>query len=535
MLPAQYVIMSHITGAPISDQRRRRLLLQFERTQLSDGTWGLHELSPPYLFTTALVYVAARLLGVDAGDPLLERARAFMDAQGGVVTIPSWGKFWLALLGLYDWDGVNPVLPEIWQLPRWMPVHPSNYYCHTRLIYLGLASLYGEKIPARDPRLVAALQRELYPHGYERVNWAKARHQLRGDEVITPVHPILKLSYDALRQLNKKAISREQRRAVRAKMLEHIRFELRSSDHTCISPVNGLLNLVALWRNDPKDPDLARGLERFEGWFWEDDVDGARITGARSASWDTAFAVQALSAAAPHLDVTSLLERADHFLMTQQIRKPQVDTDYRKFFRVDPTGGYCFAGVWHGWPVSDCTAEALCARLESPTSRATEDELAAGVKFILRTQNRDGGFGSYEHYKSPMPLEWLNPAEMFGDSMTEHSYIECTASCIAALTRFRERHPDVMADEIDAAVARAARRLRADQNPDGTWPASWGIHFTYSILFGVRGLMAAGAPSQIRHPQGVPLAQAPPAPRRRLGRGFPRRSTSVTSSTSTAR
>ena len=38
-----------------------------------------------------------------------------------------------------------------------------------------------------------------------------------------------------------------------------------------------------------------------------------------------------------------------------------------------------------------------------------------GAEFILRTQNPDGGFGSYERRKSRVPLEWLNPAEMFGD------------------------------------------------------------------------------------------------------------------------
>ena len=26
---------------------------------------------------------------------------------------PHWGKFWLAVLGVYDWAGVNPVPPEL--------------------------------------------------------------------------------------------------------------------------------------------------------------------------------------------------------------------------------------------------------------------------------------------------------------------------------------------------------------------------------------------------------------------------------------
>jgi lanosterol synthase len=53
-----------------------------------------------------------------------------------------------------------------------------------------------------------------------------------------------------------------------------------------------------------------------------------------------------------------------------------------------------------------------------------------------------------------------------------------------------------MRSDIDRAIDRAAERLRWQQEPDGTWPASWGIHFTYSIMFGIRGLMAAGAPPQ---------------------------------------
>lgn len=33
---------------------------------------------------------------------------------GGMLGIPHWGKFWMATLGLMEWDGVNAVLPELW-------------------------------------------------------------------------------------------------------------------------------------------------------------------------------------------------------------------------------------------------------------------------------------------------------------------------------------------------------------------------------------------------------------------------------------
>lgn len=34
--------------------------------------------------------------------------------QGGAAAVPSWGKFWLSLLNVYDWEGNNPIPPELW-------------------------------------------------------------------------------------------------------------------------------------------------------------------------------------------------------------------------------------------------------------------------------------------------------------------------------------------------------------------------------------------------------------------------------------
>ena len=66
------------------------------------------------VFGTALNYVTMRLLGVDRDDQDLIRARALLHSLGGAVRIPSWGKFWLAVANVYDWRGVNTLLPELW-------------------------------------------------------------------------------------------------------------------------------------------------------------------------------------------------------------------------------------------------------------------------------------------------------------------------------------------------------------------------------------------------------------------------------------
>jgi len=65
-------------------------------------------------FLTTLAYVALRLLGLPADDPMLAKARSWLQGQpGGVKGIPTWGKFWLAILGLYEYRGLNAIPPGI--------------------------------------------------------------------------------------------------------------------------------------------------------------------------------------------------------------------------------------------------------------------------------------------------------------------------------------------------------------------------------------------------------------------------------------
>ncbi len=488
MLAAQYVMLQHLAGVEIPPQRRARLNRHFERTRLASGLWGLHELSPPYLFVTTLVYVALRLLGAEANDPLLAPAQHFIRREG-VLAIPSWGKLWLALLGLYDWRGVPPLVPELWAVPEALPIHPSKFYCHTRHIQMAMSVLYGRKPEPPQSALLEQIRAELYTEDFGSVDWAAARRALRAAELVTQPGRTLRGTFEllALFERHHRPASRE--RALRD-LERRIRWELSSTDHTSISPVSGILNVLALRAGYADDPDAKRALERLEAWVWEDDEDGTRVAGARSASWDTAFALQALTAASPHAEVETAIRRGAAFLESQQIRESP--PGFREAHRLDPKGGFCFASVWHGWPVSDCTAEALEALLKAPAAKLDADDARNAVRFILRCQNRDGGFGSYEARRSRLGLEWLNPAEMFGDSMTEHSYVECTASCIAALAAFRRRFPNYLGAEIEPAIARAHERLRLAQRSDGCWRGVWGVHYIYGTLFGVRGLLAAG-------------------------------------------
>ena len=489
MLTAQYVLLHHVMQRPLDPGRRRLVLRHFEQTRLGGGTWGLHEHSPPHLFVTTLVYVAARLLGVERDDPLVAPARRFVQAEG-VLGIPSWGKFWLAIVNLYDWRGVNAILPELWSLPRWIPLHPSNWYCHSRYIYMAMAAIYSHRFQGPATPAVVSLREELFSQGFADIDFSASRNRLRDADLYARPSVWLRCGYRCARLFERFHGKRLRARCMEA-ISQQIRWELRATSHTSISPVSGLLNILALWLRDPNDADCREALAKLEGWLWEDEEAGARVAGARSASWDTGFSLQALATVPESDGLRNTLRRGANFLRQQQIGASF--EGFREACRTDPKGGWCFAGGWHGWPVTDCTAEAVLGIIAADKKAANAAALDYAVRFMLRGQNRDGGFGSYEARRSAVGLEWLNPSEMFGDSMTEHSHVECTASCLAAIAACNEHSPRITDEAVMSAVSRADAWLRRTQASDGSWRGAWGVQFIYGTFFGIRGLLAAGA------------------------------------------
>ena len=520
MLVCQYVICCHVVGREIPPDRKARIRKSLQLQLKRDGGWGMHPDVPPrgapvraaspsaglagehdsWLFHTILGYVALRLIGEDPRDPLLRNALAWIHAHGGPYRSPTWGRIWLALLGLYPWSSVQPLLPELWLLPDDAPMHPRRLYCHMRLIYLGLSYLYGAGVQADASPLIDALRRELYPDGWDPQRFVATRDVIAPTDLYEPVGRGLQWIFSGARLLARAVPGPVRRRAL-DRAWEHIQFEFASTDWVCLSPVNGMLFCLAMWSRDRRDPQLPRALEGIEYWVWEDETEGMRICGARSDIWDTSFAIQALCEGPELEDARTLIDRASAWLPIAQLRADIPRG--RKHYREPARGGWGFANEHHPWPVSDCTAEALEALLHAEhrgwdheAQRLDTARKLAAVEFILRRQNDDGGFGSYESRRGSMVLKRFNPAEMYGNCMLEYSYTECTASCVRGLAVAREQLGAAMGRALHAAVGEAIEAgvcfLLAAQHGSGGWPGFWGVNYTYGTFFAVAGLLAAG-------------------------------------------
>jgi squalene/oxidosqualene cyclase-like protein len=498
MLLSQYVLTRKITGRwPIDAAAREKIILHYRVTQKPDGSWPMHGEGDGYVFMTTLAYVALRVLGLGPDDELVVRARRWLEAHGGVLAIPSWGKLWLAMVGLYGWAGVNPIPPELFLVPDSIPIHPNNFYCHTRYIYLAIAYLSGKRFQADLGPITAELKRELYPRqDFDAIDFGAHRHDLAPTDLyVRPSRP-LRIAYDALT-----VYERVVPRALRRRALEHcfqrIVYEQEASRGQGISPVNGLLNCLAIFSVDPSHPLLAPSLDAMEAWKWEDDASGIRYCGAHSTAWDTAFVMRAILAGPDPEAAAPALRRAYAWLRATQMQEEL--PRHRQERREPLVGGWCFSDGQHRWPVSDCTAEALTAILEmhargiAPETRLSDERIEQAVEFILRRQNADGGFGSYERRRGAQFLEWINPSEMYGNCMTERSYTECTASCVGALARYRDAAPrSRLRARVDQAIARGVAVLRARQRDDGSYEGFWGTNFTYAAFHVIEALTAAG-------------------------------------------
>ena len=108
------VITWYVTETPVPEDHSIEIKNYLFARQNKDGGWGLHIEGESSVFGTAMNYTTLRLLGASHEDPRMIKARTVLHEMGGAVNGPHWAKFWLSVLGVTQWDIVNPVPPELW-------------------------------------------------------------------------------------------------------------------------------------------------------------------------------------------------------------------------------------------------------------------------------------------------------------------------------------------------------------------------------------------------------------------------------------
>jgi lanosterol synthase len=415
--------------------------------------------------------------------------------MGGATGIPQWGKFWLASLGLFAWEGINPVPTEFWLLPDWVPLHPWRWWIHTRVVYLAMSYVYCNQFTMSENDLTRALKKELYCEPYEQIVFSNHRNNVSKYDILKPhslvlriINVVLVLWFKYLRPvwLNEKANTR---------VKQLIKREDENTDYACIAPVNAAMHILSnYWSYGPDSEQVKRQAHKIWDYMW---IDGSGMTASGTNGvqmWDTGFSVSCLVEAglAREEPFQEALDKALDFLDKSQFRDNLADP-----YRQRRKGGWPFSTVDNGYIVSDCTAEGLKAflilqNIPRFAHRLDDERLFDCVDTLLSMQNANGGFASYELVRGSQLLELLNPAEVFDRIMVEYCYVECTSAVNSALTLFSKHYPSYRAQELEVARKHAVEYILTEQRQDGSFYGSWGICFTYGTMFAMEALVLAG-------------------------------------------
>ncbi|KAM7515450.1 hypothetical protein LguiA_005033 [Lonicera macranthoides] len=132
--------LSGATNSVISSEHKKEIIRHIYNHQNKDGGWGFHIEGHSIMLSTAFNYITLRILGEgsagkESDHGALGKGRRWILDHGSLTAIPSWGKMALSVLGLYEWTGCNPVPPELFLSPSFLPFHPeepnsSAYKCH---------------------------------------------------------------------------------------------------------------------------------------------------------------------------------------------------------------------------------------------------------------------------------------------------------------------------------------------------------------------------------------------------------------------
>jgi squalene-hopene/tetraprenyl-beta-curcumene cyclase len=437
--------------------------------QREDGSWAVYYGGPGELSTTVEAWVALRLAGDAADAPHLARAAEFVRANGGLERSRVFTRIWLAMFGLWSWDDLPHLPPELIFFPKWFPFNVYDWGCWARQTIVPLTIVCTLRPVRSLPFGVDELRTgsaALRPEAAPAPPWTWAGFFQRTDRVLhaysrRPVRPL--------------------RRAAMRRAAEWIL--ARQEADGCwggIQPpwVYSLLALHLLGYS-LDHPSLRAGLAGLEGFVLrEKTADGwvRRLEACQSPVWDTVLAVTALLDAGVPADDPAVAQASD-WLLGEEV---QVPGDWAVRRPGLAPGGWAFEFHNDTYPDTDDTAEAVLALRR--VGLADRSALDRGVAWLIGMQCKDGGWGAFDADNTRTLCTKL-PFCDFGEVIDPPS-ADVTAHVVEALAA------EGLADGV--ACRRGVQWLLAAQEPDGSWFGRWGANYVYGIGGVVPALIAAG-------------------------------------------
>ncbi len=482
MLEADYIFMHTLLGT--GDRgKMERAVNEILRHQNTDGGWSLYPGGPSNVNYGVKCYLALKLMGYTADQPVMVKARECVLRLGGVVECNTFTKVYLCALGQYDYDAVPAVPPEIILFPDWFYFNIYEISAWSRAILVPLSIIYAKKpfkkIPAEqgiDELFVVDRAKSDLGLRWDRKNPISWRNFFivtdRKAHLAERVH---------IRPLRKMALKKAEKW-----MLEH--FE-RSDGLGAIYPA--MLNAIVALRclgYSADDPQVIRAVDEFEklGIDCPDGEPGYptptfRMQPCLSPIWDTAQALSTLGEVGLRRDHPALVKTAD-WLLSKEIRY-KGDWSHK----VKNVEGSCWCFFYNNdhQPDVDDTCEVLLAlkAVDNPRERYQYEVTQRAIEWVFGMQCKSGGWASFDKDNTKKIFESIPFADH--NAMIDPPTADITGRALEMLAAYGYTRRDPR-------VERAIQFILREQEPDGAWFGRWGVNYLYGTFLVLRGLEAMG-------------------------------------------
>jgi squalene-hopene/tetraprenyl-beta-curcumene cyclase len=464
-MDAEDLLLREFLG--IREARRSELSANWIRSQQRDeGSWGNFYGAPGDLSTTVESYAALRLCGDGTDAEHLVRAREWILAQGGVEKARVFTHMWLALFGLWSWDDVPALPPEMMLLPSRVPLNIYDFACWGRqtVAALTVVSAYRPQRPL--------------PFGLAELFTGGPRRPERPP--LTSISGWFGVMDSALKAYGRRPLGFLRRLALsRAESWIVARQEADGSWGGIQPP--WVYSMMALdLRGYPIDhPVMQAALEGLDSFTVYED-DHCWLEACQSPVWDTALALIALSDAGVAADDPALVRAAD-WLLDEEVR---IAGDWA-VRRPDLTpGGWAFEFENDNYPDIDDTAEVVLAlrRVKHPDPERVDAAVRRGVDWLLGMQSTSDGWGAFDA-DNTSNIVAKHPFCDFGE-VTDPPSADVTAHAVEMLAVEGMGHID--------AARRGLDWLLREQEADGSWYGRWGVNHVYGTAAALPALESMG-------------------------------------------
>jgi squalene-hopene/tetraprenyl-beta-curcumene cyclase len=468
-MDAEDMLLREFLGVRTADETERSAAW-IRSQQRADGTWANFFGASGELSTTIEAYWALRLAGDTPEHEHMRIAAEWIRGQGGIARARVFTHLWLALFGLWSWDRVPALPPEVILLPSWVPLNIYDFACWARQTIVAVSLVKAHRPVHTLPFDLSELD-----SGGEDARAERSRALRIFDSVARfyERHPI-----GPLRWL---AVAHAERWVVRHQEAD--------GSWGGIQPP-WVYSLMALHVSGyPLDhPVMRRGLEGIDGFMVEDQDDsrgvGApagrsrRLEACQSPVWDTALSLIALSDAGLPKDHPALV-RAGEWLLGEEVG---VRGDWAVTRPRLKPGGWAFEFENDNYPDVDDTAEVVLALGRVKRNPAIDDAIERAARWLEGMQSANGGWGAFDAENTRTLVREL-PFLDFGEVIDEPS-ADVSAHAIEMLAAL---------GIVDTAAAqRGVAWLIEQQEDDGSWFGRWGVNHVYGTGAAVPALVAAG-------------------------------------------